>query len=129
MRSNKRFWWGKIVCFIPLILAAVAAVSYVVMSLWNGVLTEVIPGLKTVTFWQAAGILVLCKILFGGFKKGRGWGRHHDHRWGNEVREKWQHMTTEEKEQFKQEWRNKCRMWGRGWQNKQQDTTNGGGAE
>jgi len=92
------------------------------MSLWNGVLTEVIPGLKTVTFWQAAGILVLCKILFGGFKKGFG-KHHHDSRWGNEMREKWQHMAPEEKEKFKQEWRNRCRMWGRPQQ--PNDTTGG----
>jgi hypothetical protein len=48
----------------------VAVVALAVYGLWNGVLTEVV-GVKTVTYWQALGILVLARILFGGFP-----GRH-----------------------------------------------------
>ncbi len=38
-------------------------------------------GWHLITFWQALGLLVLSKILFGGFRGGRpplGWRRPHD---------------------------------------------------
>lgn len=52
---------------MPLGIAAFLAVfTYAVYALWNGVLAEVLP-VKAVTYWQALGLLVLSKILFGGF--------------------------------------------------------------
>src|SRR5256885_16875293 len=38
----------------------------VVMLLWNW-LAPTLFGLRLVTFWQAIGLLALCRILFGGF--------------------------------------------------------------
>jgi hypothetical protein len=35
------------------------------MRLWNALLPELF-GWRQVTFWQALGLLVLCRILFGG---------------------------------------------------------------
>jgi hypothetical protein len=35
--------------------------------IWNGVVPNVF-GLKTITFWQALGILILASILFGGHR-------------------------------------------------------------
>ena len=53
------------------VIAFVGVLSYAVYALWNGVLTDVL-GVKTITYWQALGLLVLSKILFGGFPGGRG---------------------------------------------------------
>ncbi len=51
----------------PLIGAAALFVfSLAVMLLWNGVLTSVV-AVRSVSLWQAMGLLVLAKILFGGF--------------------------------------------------------------
>jgi uncharacterized membrane protein YgcG len=47
----------------------------VVQWLWNWLLPEIF-GLRTITFWQALGLLALCRILFGSF--GRGGGHHHE---------------------------------------------------
>ena len=105
---NPRFWVKKIVGFIILALAATALVSFVVMSLWNNILAGVLH-ISVITFWQALGILVLSKILFGGFKGG--WGSHRGGHWKKEMQEKWQGMTPEEREKIKQEWRNRCRIW------------------
>jgi Ca2+/H+ antiporter, TMEM165/GDT1 family len=92
-------------------VAAIALFSFIVMSLWNSILPGVIH-VGTITFWQAAGILLLGKILFGGFPGGRGgWGRHP--RWRGKMMEKWQNMTPEEREKFKQQWRERCGHWGR----------------
>jgi hypothetical protein len=105
---KKGFWIKKVLCVILLVIAAATLLSYIVMSLWNAVLVPVL-NVSTVTFWQAAGILVLSKILFGGFK-GKGGGRGP---WKKDLREKWQNMNPEEREQMKQQWRDRCSRWGR----------------
>jgi hypothetical protein len=79
-------------------LAAVAGFGAIVMLLWNW-LAPAIFGATVINFWQALGLLVLSKILFGGF--GRGFGAHG--RWDgnrNAIREKWMKMTPEERKDF-----------------------------
>jgi hypothetical protein len=75
---------------------AVAVFSFAVMSLWN-VLMPAIFAAKAISFWQALGLLVLSKILFGGFRGfprgGPGWRRR--------MAERWEKMTPEEREKFK----------------------------
>ncbi len=115
MSMKKRFWIRKAAGFTLMVIAAVFVFGFVVMSLWNGVLVPVL-GISTVSFWQALGILVLSKILFGGFKgghRGKWGGGPQKHMWGHEMREKWQHMSPEEREQMKQQWRARCSSWGR----------------
>lgn len=111
---KKGFWIKKVAGFILLATAAVLVFGFVVMSLWNSILVPVL-GISTVTFWQALGILVLSKILFGGFKGGRGkWGGGPQrHAWSSEMRDKWHNMSEEEREQMKQQWRARCSRWGR----------------
>ena len=93
------------VLLIPL---AIFAFTWVVMSLWNNILPEVL-GVKTITFWQAMGILVLSKILFGGFGgKGGGGRKRGKQHWKNNIREKWEQMSPEQREQFKSKWYNRC---------------------
>ena len=105
---NKNFWIKKCVGFAILAIAFAALLSYVVMYLWNGVLVDV-ASVKTITYPQAIGILVLSKILFGGFKKNWG-GRGHE--WKQNLKEKWQNMDSDEREKFKKDWRNRCSTWG-----------------
>jgi hypothetical protein len=55
-----------------LIGIGIAVVGFLVFVLvfrwiWNAVVPDVF-GLKTITFWQAVGILVLASILFGGHR-------------------------------------------------------------
>lgn len=72
MKPRKLFW--KLALFIPL---AVLAMSAVVMYLWNWLLPAIFSSVASISLWQAAGLLVLSRILFGGF---RGHGRWHGHR-------------------------------------------------
>ncbi len=109
----KKFWIKKILTGLVIFAAAITAFSAVVMGLWNTILVNVV-NVKAVTFTQAMGILVLCKILFGGFGPrggGRG-GKFGPGRGGfersREMREKWAKMTPEEREVFKNEWRSRC---------------------
>ena len=66
----------------------------VVMHLWNWLLPPLF-GWKMLTFWQALGLLVLCRVLFGGLGgHGPGPRRHWDRRC--------RRMTPEEREKFRQ---------------------------
>ncbi len=108
---KRRFWFGKAVMILVFCTAFVMLFSYIVMRLWNGILPDVL-GVKIISFWQAMGILVLSKILFSGFG-----GFHHKkeqfkNRFRQKMLDKWEHMTPEEKQKFKDEWKNRCRGWG-----------------
>ncbi len=112
---NKGSWVAKKIAKIVLIVAvALVVFGFIVMSLWNAILPAVLH-VSTITFGQALGILVLCKLLFGGFKGGWGGQGHGPARWRNmeKLKEKWTNMTPEEREKFKQRFRNgRCRSWG-----------------
>ena len=74
---------------------AVGVFGFVVMSLWNW-LAPAVFGLQTISFWQALGLLILSKILFGGFRGGPGHGGD----WRRRMQDRWHKMTPEEREQF-----------------------------
>ncbi len=86
-----------------LVIALFFALGYVVMALWNGLMPPIF-GLHTITYWQAYGLLILSKILFGGFRGGGGRcsGRND---WRNRMAERWEKMTPEEREKFSQSMR------------------------
>jgi hypothetical protein len=67
----------------------------VVMLLWNW-LAPALFELRQINFWQALGLLALCRILFGGF------GGPHRSNYRRRMRERWECMTPEERERFRQ---------------------------
>ncbi len=113
---KRGFWFKKMIGIIILVCMAVLFFGFIVMSLWNAILPDVIH-VSAISFPQALGILLLSKILFGGFRGGWRGGRRHQ--WKGEMMNKWQSMNPEEKEKWKQDMRNKCRTWGRGFREEQ----------
>jgi len=92
---------------IPIgVVAFLSLVSFVVMTLWNYLLPGILH-VGLITFWQAMGIFILSKILFGfgkgGHRMGGGapWMRH---KWA----EKFKNMTPEERELFKAKMEQHC---------------------
>ena len=83
--------------FIAIALAFAAVLSFVVMRLWNWLMPGLF-GLHELGYWQALGLLVLSKILFGGFRRP---GPPHRH-WRHRMWERWEKMTPEEREKFRQ---------------------------
>ena len=89
---RKWFW------IIPAAIIAIPLFLFiggeVVMRLWNWLLPPLF-GWRTVTFWEALGLLVLCRVLFGGMGRHGGPGprRHWNRRCGR--------MTPEEREKFR----------------------------
>ena len=88
----------------PLAILAMVLFTFIggeiVLHLWNWLLPPLF-GWRQITFWQALGLLVLCRILFGGL------GSHHSGRSGfrSRMKERCKHMTPEERERFRQRMR------------------------
>lgn len=68
---------SKCIAIAALVVVAIAALSYVVMLLWNHVAVSLADGIHAIDYCQAVGLLILSRILFGGFR-GRH-GHHHRH--------------------------------------------------
>lgn len=77
-------------------VAAVAVLGVLVMALWNAIVPELFTGARSVDYLHALGLLLLCRILFGGFRGHGGW--HMQRHW---TRGRWSAMTPEEREQFR----------------------------
>lgn len=89
-----------------LILGGAAVMGAMVMGLWNWIMPGLLTGATTIDYWHALGLLVLCRILFGGFRgHGHGHGNWHEKR---EHWQRWQAMTPEEREQFHKQRANWC---------------------
>jgi hypothetical protein len=84
-----------------------SVLSVVVMSLWNWLLPPLF-GARLVSFWQALGLLVLARVLFGRLGRGAGRGMH----WRHRMAERWEQMTPEERQKFTEGVRGQCRRFG-----------------
>jgi hypothetical protein len=83
--------------FLAFGVLIVAILNLIVMRLWNWLMPALF-GWHLITFWQALGILILCKILFGGFRGRSG----PPMLWRKRMLEWWAHMTPEEREKVRQ---------------------------
>lgn len=97
----------KLIFIAPMAILGIALFIFIggeiVMRLWNWLLPALF-GFRQIDFWQALGILALCRILFGGFGL-HGSGRS---RMGRRMAERWEQMTPEERERFRQGMRGRC---------------------
>jgi hypothetical protein len=82
-----------------LVVVGIVVLGVAVMLLWNWVVPALFTGAHTIDFAHALGLLVLSRILFGGFRgRGRGgWGERRHWR-------KWNAMTPEERERVQAAW-------------------------
>ena len=103
----KRHWVARGLKFVLFAALFVFVIGFVVMSLWNWLMPALF-GWHLITFWQAVGILVLSKILFGGFRGASGRHRY----WRQRMMERWEKMTPEEREKFRQGMHGPCGSFG-----------------
>jgi hypothetical protein len=103
---RRGFWIAKGVKILVIVAVVLGVVSFAVMSLWNWLVPALFGG-PMLGYWEALGLLVLARLLFGGF-------RPHGHgRWGHSwhhARERWEQMTPEERERFRSRFRGACRF-------------------
>lgn len=93
----------RVLKILLLITLGFTLFSFVVMGLWNWLMPPLF-GLRLIGFWQALGILILSKILFGGFRGPFGRSMH----WRRRFIERWEQMTPEEREKFRSGMRGGC---------------------
>ena len=92
---------------IGLMILAVFILGFVVLYLWNFLMPELF-GLQTINYWQAIGIFVLSKILFG--RIGIPGRPNRGPRFANRAfKQKFMNMSEEEKLEFKEKWRERCK--------------------
>ena len=88
---------------VGILVVIAVLVSVPVWLLWNWLMPGIF-GLPHIGFWQSLGLLVLSRILFGGF---RGWRGHHDPR-GWWMLSRWEGMSPEERERFRNMINRRC---------------------
>jgi len=111
-RNEEHNMKAKRILFIaPLAGVAMAVFLWiggeVVMHLWNWNLPAVF-GWREITFWQAIGLFALCRILFGDLGMRVSPRSNIRRRINERMNERWERMTPEEREKFRQSWRSRC---------------------
>ena len=81
-------------------LIATVLYTTATLLLWNALLPDLF-GLPYLSCWEALGLFLLSRMLFGGL----GWGRMYAfgamiHKKENHIRDKWMKMSEEERREF-----------------------------
>lgn len=100
----KTWWLSKMGKVFLVVILKIVLLGFLVMSLWNALVPDLFHG-PNISFWQAAGILVLSRLLLSAW--GPGHGGHREH-WRQRFEEKLASMAPEEREKFKEEWKRRC---------------------
>lgn len=87
-----RFVGLRILIFAVIVLGLGSLVTW---WLWDALMPTLF-GLHAIGYWQAMGLMILARLLFGGL--GRGWGRARRARF---VRG-WHNLSPEERQRFRQ---------------------------
>jgi len=99
----------RLLLIAPLAILGIVVFGFIggqiVKLLWNW-LTPTLFGWRTITFWQAFGLLALCRILFGGLGVHGSAGANVRKR----MEERWNVMTPEERERYRQRMRERFGM-------------------
>ena len=88
---------------VAAVLAFLALFAWAVMLLWNALVPALFHG-PEVSYAQALGLLILCRILFGGLRARGMHGHFGRHRW----RERWQSLTPQERERLRERFAERC---------------------
>lgn len=103
MTANQN-WKKRRWMFLPVFILGWMFISAIVMILWNNIIPNILH-LPNISYWQAMGLFTLSRILFGGFHFRK---RRRLPYSDPSIKEKLMNMSEEEKEQFKQQWRQRC---------------------
>ncbi|MGL5892257.1 MAG: hypothetical protein ACRC3B_20360 [Bacteroidia bacterium] len=112
----------KIVGGIILFSLLAFLLGWIIMWLWNWLVPELFNG-PVITYWQAWGLFILSRILFGSWGKGghkhkgeHGWKKGWDSNWKNTKSDYWKKrlerklagMTPEEREAYTKRMKERC---------------------
>lgn len=99
-------WLAKGAGFLVMTLVFLGVLTFVVMGLWNSLVPALFHG-PQIEYWQALGLLLLSRIMFGGLRGHGGWHRHGH--WRERMwRERWASLTPEERERLRETMAGRC---------------------
>jgi hypothetical protein len=104
--ENQNYCKRKKCFFIPLLIIGLFALSAIVMFLWNHLVPAIFV-LPVITYWQAMGLLLLSRILFGGWSYQKHF-EHVENQHHQVFKDKLMDMSEDEKLKFKNIWKNRC---------------------
>lgn len=112
-------WIAKCIAAVIGVIILAFLLAWVTMLLWNWLVPMLFNG-PVITYLEAAGLMILGRLLVGGFGGGKGgchghraWKHHQHGYWKRRWEDKMANMTPEEKEKFKMGM-SKC-GWGSKW--------------
>ena len=110
---DRKFWLLRGLRFLFFVALFVAVAVLATQALWNWLMPTLFR-LPAIGLAQTLGLLVLSRILFGGFRGGRpgGWARKR-REWQQRMAGRMEHLSPEAREKFRQQMQNRCSMgWG-----------------
>lgn len=105
---KRSFWLLRGIKFLLFATLFVAAVGLLTMNLWNWLVPALFRG-PGITFWQTLGLLLLSRILFGGWGRGgrARWARRRA-AWRQRMESRLAGLSPEEQEKFRQKMQGAC---------------------
>ena len=111
---NRQFWLLRGLRFVIFAALFIAVAVFATQALWNWLMPQLFH-LPAIGLAQTLGLLLLSRILFGGFRGGRpgGWARRRKE-WQQRMAGRMEHLSPEAREKFRQQMQTRCGMgWGR----------------
>ena len=108
---DRKFWLLRGLRFFFFAALFITAAGLATQALWNWLMPALFR-LPTISLGQTFGLLLLSRILFGGF---RGGGRARKRReWQQRMAGRLEHLSPEARERFRQQRHSRCGIgWGR----------------
>ena len=109
---NRQFWLLRGLRFALVAALFIAAAVFLTRYLWNWLVPELFHG-PVIGPGQTLGLLLLTRILFGGFRGGGAgsWARRRK-AWQQRMAGRMEHLSPEEREKFRQQMQTRCNV---GW--------------
>ena len=116
---DRKFWLLRGLRFFFFAALFVTAAVLITQALWNWLMPDLFR-LPTIGLAQTLGLLMLSRILFGGFRGGRPGGWAHKRReWQQRMAGRMENLSPDAREKFRQQMQNRC---GLGWSSRPEKT-------
>ena len=108
---DRKFWLLRGLRFVLFATLFIAVAGFVTMSLWNWLVPVLFHG-PVISLGQTYGLLLLSRILFGGFGGRKGGWAQRRRAWQQRMAGRLEHLSPEQKEKFRAQMQQRCNM---GW--------------
>lgn len=108
---KRKFWLLRGLRFLLFAGLFVTAVLFLTRYLWNELVPLLFHG-PAITLGQTFGLLLLSRLLFGGWGgRSGGWAQKR-RAWQQRMAGRMEHLSPEAREKFRQQMQRRCSGWG-----------------